>query len=62
MNTSGNLFDTKMISDILLIVMLVVTTLLFFQYYHVIEEEITQVVLNSMTDINNSIAETRTGR
>jgi len=62
MNTSENLFDAKLILDILLFVMLAISTVLLFEYYDVIEAEITQSVLNSLTDVNNSIAETRVGR
>lgn len=62
MKTSENLFDPKLISDVLLFMMLAISTVLLFEYYEVIEAEITQIVLNSLTDVNNSIAETRVGR
>jgi hypothetical protein len=62
MSTLENLFDAKMISDMLLFVMLAVSTILLFEYYEAIETEITQIVLSSLTDVNNSIAETQVGR
>ncbi len=62
MNTSENLFDAKLISDILLFAMLAICIVLLYEYYDIIEAEITQIVLNSLTVVNNSIAETRVGR
>lgn len=62
MKISNNTLDAKLMSDILLLVMLIVTAIIFMQYSQEIENEITTAVLNSVSDINNSIAETRTGR
>ncbi len=62
MKVSNNTLDSKLMSDILLLVMLIVTAIIFMQYSQEIENEITTAVLNSVSDINNSIAETRTGR
>ncbi|MDC6389267.1 hypothetical protein PP182_11285 [Maribacter sp. PR1] len=61
MKVSNNTLDSKLMSDILLLVMLIVTAIIFMQYSQEIENEITTAVLNSVSDINNSIAETRTG-
>ena len=62
MKISNNTLDAKLMSDILLLVMLIVTAIIFMQYSQEIENEITTAVLNSVSDINNSIAETQTGR
>ncbi|PIB22785.1 hypothetical protein [Maribacter sp. 4G9] len=63
MNTSSkNSLDLKLMTDVIVLCMLIVSAMLFLQYYHEIENEITTAVLNSMSDINNSIVNTRTGR
>ncbi|WP_125222747.1 hypothetical protein [Maribacter algicola] len=63
MNTSSkNSLDLKLMTDVIVLCMLIVSAILFLQYSHEIENEITTAVLNSMNDINNSIANTRTGR
>lgn len=63
MNTSSkNSLDLKLMTDVIILCMLIVSAMLFLQYSHEIENEITTAVLNSMSDINNSIANTRTGR
>ncbi|WP_047244884.1 hypothetical protein [Maribacter thermophilus] len=61
MDTSRPKLDTQLLSDLLMIAMVMVLTILFFEYYDTLEEEITTAVLNSIHDINNSIAETRVG-
>ncbi|UWX53883.1 hypothetical protein NYZ99_12195 [Maribacter litopenaei] len=63
MNTSSEKnLNAKFMTDALVLLMFIITALLFFQYSQEIENEITAVVLNSVNDINSSIAETRTGR
>lgn len=63
MNTSSEKnLNAKFMTDALVLLMFIITVLLFFQYSQEIENEITTVVLNSVNDINSSIAETRTGR
>ena len=54
--------NAKFMTDALVLLMFIITALLFLQYSQEIENEITTVVLNSLNDINSSIAETRTGR
>lgn len=61
MSTSTPKVDTQFLSDLLMIAMVLALTILFFEYYDAIEEEITTAVLNSIHNINNSIAETRVG-
>lgn len=62
MKVSENALDTKLMTDILVLVMFIIAAILFIQYSQEIENEITTAVLNSVNDINNSIAETQTGK
>ncbi|KAA2216610.1 MULTISPECIES: hypothetical protein [Maribacter] len=54
--------NIKLLTDNLVLIMFIIAAMLFFQNYHEIENEISSVLLNSLHDINHSIAETRTGR
>ncbi len=62
MKTSKNSLDAKLMTDILILMMFIAAAILFMQYSQEIENEIRTAVLNSVNDINGSIAETRTGR
>ncbi|ASV31682.1 hypothetical protein [Maribacter cobaltidurans] len=62
MKTSKNSLDAKLMTDILILMMFIAAAILFMQYSQEIENEIRTTVLNSVNDINGSIAETRTGR
>ena len=63
MNTSSkNSLDVKLMTDVIVLLMFIVSAILFLQYSHEIENEITTALLNSLNDINGSIAETRVGR
>ncbi|TLF44450.1 hypothetical protein [Maribacter aurantiacus] len=54
--------NIKLLTDNLVLIMFIIVAMLFFQNYHEIENEISSVLLNSLHDINHSIAETRTGK
>ena len=62
MKISKNSLDAKLMTDILILMMFIAAAILFMQYSQEIENEIRTAVLNSVNDINGSIAETRTGR
>lgn len=63
MNTSTDTnMNLKLMTDTLVLLMFIMAVILLFQNFQEIEEEISNVVLSSLNDINNSIAETRTGR
>lgn len=63
MNTTTDTnMNLKLMTDTLVLLMFIMAVILLFQNFQEIEEEISNVVLSSLNDINNSIAETRTGR
>ena len=63
MNTSSDTnMNVRLLTDALILLMFIIMAVLILQNFQAIENGISSVLVNSMNDINHSIAETSTGR
>jgi len=62
MNNQENFFDSKMIANLLIALALLFSTIYYFNYSEEIEREVNVVIVNSLKDVNNSLAEQDTAR
>jgi len=57
MTENEKLFNFKIIGNLVIALILLVCGIYYIKYADEIEEEITNVVVNSLKDVNNSLAE-----
>lgn len=63
MNTSSDTnMNVRLLTDALILLMFIIMAVLILQNFQAIENGISSVLVNSLNDINQSIAETSTGR
>ena len=62
MSNKEKFFDSKMITNLILALTLVVSAICYFNYSAEIEDEVTTVIVNSLKDVNNSLAEQESAR
>ncbi|WP_299320637.1 hypothetical protein [uncultured Maribacter sp.] len=62
MENNENFLDSKMIANFLIAFALMFTAIYYFNYSEEIEEEVNSVIVNSLKDVNNSLAEQETAR
>lgn len=57
MNTEEKLFDATLVTNLLLVLALVFSVLYYVKYAAEIQEEVTTVIMNSLNDVSNSLAQ-----
>jgi hypothetical protein len=62
MENNENFLDSKMIANFIIAFALMFTAIYYFNYSEEIEEEVNTVIVNSLQDVNNSLAEQDTAR
>ncbi|MEH6511701.1 hypothetical protein [Maribacter arcticus] len=62
MSNRENFFDSKMIVNIMLALTLVLSAIYYLNYSDEIHDEVTTVIVNSLNDVNNSLAEQESAR
>jgi hypothetical protein len=62
MENNENFLDSKMIANFLIAFALMITAIYYFNYSEEIEGEVNSVIVNSLKDVNNSLAEQDTAR
>lgn len=56
MSTKKELFDLRIVSDLIVLAGLIITVLLFVQYSNSIQNEVTTILLQSLNDLNGGVA------
>lgn len=62
MKTNENFLDSKMIANFIIAFALLFTAIYYFNYSEEIEEEVNMVIVNTLQDANNSLAEQEPAR
>ncbi len=62
MDNNENFLDSKMVANFLIVFALIFTAIYYFNYSDEIEGEVNTVIVNSLKDVNNSLAEQETAR
>ncbi|WP_282049425.1 hypothetical protein [Maribacter aquivivus] len=62
MDNNENFLDSKMVANFLIAFALIFTAIYYFNYSDEIEGEVNTVIVNSLKDVNNSLAEQETAR
>lgn len=62
MNNRENFFDYKTIVNIVLALTLIVSSIYYLNYSEEIQDEVTTIIVNSLNDVNNSLAEQESAR
>jgi len=62
MNNQENFFDSKMIANFLIALALLFSAVYYYNYSEEIEREINVIIVDSLKDVNNSLAEQDTAR
>jgi hypothetical protein len=57
MTENEKFFDLKMIGNVIIALILLVCGMYYFKYADKIEDEVTNVIVSSLKDVNNSLAE-----
>lgn len=60
MENQENFFDSKMIANIIIVFALLFSAIYYFNYAQEIEDDINTVIVNSLKDASNSLAEQET--
>ncbi|SHJ84359.1 hypothetical protein SAMN04488007_1649 [Maribacter aquivivus] len=60
MDNNENFLDSKMVANFLIVFALIFTAIYYFNYSDEIEGEVNTVIVNSLKDVNNSLAEQET--
>tara|TARA_R110000744_G_scaffold85273_1_gene166685 strand:+ start:162 stop:353 length:192 start_codon:yes stop_codon:yes gene_type:complete len=62
MDKRDNFFDSKMIVNLMLALTLILSAVYYLNYSEEIQDEVTTVIVNSLNDVNNSLAEQESAR
>ncbi|WP_405410151.1 hypothetical protein [Maribacter sp. Asnod1-A12] len=62
MENKENFLDSKMIANFLIALALLFSAIYYFNYSDEINNEVNTVIVNSLLDVNNSLAEQDTAR
>ncbi|SEL24899.1 hypothetical protein SAMN04488008_103235 [Maribacter orientalis] len=62
MDKRDNFFDSKMIVNLMLALTLMLSAVYYLNYSEEIQDEVTTVIVNSLNDVNNSLAEQESAR
>ena len=62
MDKRDNFFDSKMIVNLMLALTLMLSAVYYLNYSDEIQDEVTTVIVNSLNDVNNSLAEQESAR
>ncbi|TLP70576.1 hypothetical protein [Maribacter sp. ACAM166] len=62
MKTNEKFFDSKMIVNLMIAFTLIVFGIVYLNYSTEIEDEVTTVIVNSLKDVNTSLAEQESAR
>lgn len=57
MKTKEEIFDSKLIANLMIVFALVISAIYYINYATEIKDEVTTVIVNSLNDVNNSLAE-----
>jgi len=60
MENQENFFDSKMIANLIIVFALLFSAIYYFNYAQEIEDDINTVIVNSLKDASNSLAEQET--
>jgi len=60
MGNQENFFDSKMIANLIIVFALLFSAIYYFNYAQEIEDDINTVIVNSLKDASNSLAEQET--
>ncbi|HDZ06657.1 hypothetical protein LCGC14_0190270 [marine sediment metagenome] len=60
MENQENFFDSKMIANLIIAFALLFSAFYYFNYAQEIENDVSTVIVNSLKDVNNSLAEQET--
>jgi len=60
MGNQENFFDSKMIANLIIVFALFFSAIYYFNYAQEIEDDINTVIVNSLKDASNSLAEQET--
>ena len=60
MENQENFFDSKMIANLIIAIALLFSAFYYFNYAQEIEDDVSTVIVNSLKDVNNSLAEQET--
>ena len=62
MDKIDNFFDSKIIVNLVLALTLMLSAIYYLNYSEEIQDEVTTVIVNSLNDVNNSLAEQESAR
>ncbi|WP_339651946.1 hypothetical protein [uncultured Maribacter sp.] len=62
MSKRDNFFDSKMVVNLMLVLTLMLSAIYYLNYSEEIQDEVTTVIVNSLNDANNSLAEQESDR
>lgn len=62
MSKRDNFFDSKMVVNLMLVLTLMLSAIYYLNYSDEIQDEVTTVIVNSLNDANNSLAEQESDR
>ncbi|WP_291961169.1 hypothetical protein [Maribacter sp.] len=57
MANNENIIDSKTIANMLIVLALMLTAIYYLNNYEEIESEVSSVIVSSLVDVNNSLAE-----